>query len=119
MAARKKRRRFGASTWQITERAYARQGRSPRRLHSCPVELRVLKAMTTRLAKQHSRGGTLDYRLVEAWEAANTGKCRVARKKLSRIIKSSRSFLSTRDRMQREGYTRVPGRDLAKILSDR
>lgn len=119
MARKRKRRGFGASTWQMTERLFAKQGRSPRRLHYCKPEAKILAVMARKLSRHGRVGVDLD-QLQNAWEAINSGKCRIARKRLVRITKSHpRVFLTKRDRLEREGYVKVPGRDLMRIWMER
>jgi hypothetical protein len=121
MARKRRRRSFGSSTWQMTERLFARQGRSPRRLQVCKVEAKALKAITNRLARTRSGAGTVGSgALVAVWEDLNQGRCRKARKKLVRIVNAHpRIFQTYIDRAQRAGYVRVPGRNLMQIVSER
>jgi hypothetical protein len=105
----------------MTEKLFARMGRSPRRLHYCKSEAKILASMTKKLAHRTHRGAALfDESLYDAWAAINSGKCRVARKRLVRMVKAHpRVFLTMRDRLEREGYVKVPGRDLARIWAER
>lgn len=114
----RKRRHFGASTWQITERAFARRGRSPRRLHYCKTEAKILAAVMKKVGRMRSAHLASD-QLMDAWQAINSGRCRVARKRITKFVKSHRGFLTKRDRLEREGLILVPGRDLARIWAER
>lgn len=104
----RRRRRFGAysKAWALTERLFARQGPAPRRRQACKVELRTLKHVVSRLSRGYpgsAHGSLMD--VADAWDLANHGACRKARKKITKIVKAHpRKFQTWIDRMQRAGY---------------
>ena len=116
MAKRKKRRSgFGSSTWQMTERLFAkahpRAGKGPR---SCGVELRVIRTVMKRGARSRRIGSALAP-LVDAWDAAAHGQCRRARKLVAKVVsKQPHLFSSPYARAVAQGWAKpkLPGASL-------
>lgn len=90
MARKRKRRHFGSSTWQMTERLFARSGGpAPRRRQVCKMELRALRSVVKRIGRGFPGSATGSIPdIADAWDHANHGACRKARKKIVKIVKS-------------------------------
>ena len=107
MARKRKRRRFGSSNWEMTERLFAKRGSAPRRLQVCTREAKLISHVTKKLAKsgREIRGlPSVLPDLTGAWDAATTGKCKLARKRIVKVLKkTSRLWGTYPGRLRRQG----------------
>jgi hypothetical protein len=91
----------------MTERLFARQGRAPRRLQVCVREAKLISHVTKKLAKsgREIRGlPSILPSLTDAWDAAQTGKCKLARKRIVKVLKkTSLLWGTTPARLRRQG----------------
>jgi len=79
----------------MTEKMFARRsGPSPRRLQTCPRELKVLKHITTKISKSRTNfPRSILEEMTSAWEAATSGRCKLARKRTVKVVKATASRL--------------------------